>query len=64
MRKPLAVVLREALQGSLDVLERTPCLFWACKGPDVPRKHMVTCIVCQQIQDNRIALATPDKESP
>lgn len=34
----------------LEVLEQTPCTFWACDGPDKPYEHMKTCSNCALIQ--------------
>lgn len=53
--------LLDVTKESLEVLERIDCQFWACKGPDVPREHMVTCIVCQQIQNLRTVIAKAEK---
>lgn len=30
----------------LEILEPTPCAFWACPGPDVEPVYMATCRPC------------------
>jgi hypothetical protein len=34
------------LADALDALEMTGCQFWACEGPTLRPKPMVTCDVC------------------
>ena len=33
----------------IECLDRVPCQFWACEGPDEPPKDMITCHVCQML---------------
>lgn len=47
----------QLLRNALETLERVPCQFWACDGPDEPFVSMKTCYVCAQIQDLRKGLA-------
>jgi hypothetical protein len=47
----------EPIRDAIEVLEQAPCTFWACKGPDAPFEHMVTCRVCAAVQDLRKILA-------
>lgn len=51
------------LAESLEVLERTPCAFWACKGPTLRPIDMVTCIRCELVAklQKRFRQYTPRK---
>ncbi len=41
----------EDVAAAIETLRTVPCTFWACQGPDEPFEHMVTCSLCQTIQD-------------
>lgn len=51
----LTVVSR--LRQTTEAWMELPCTFWACDGPDEPFVLMKTCSKCQEIQENRAALA-------
>ncbi len=40
-------ILEDLRRAEADLL-RTPCAFWACRGPDDP-EDMVTCVKCHAI---------------
>ena len=40
---------KELLEESLEVLQRIPCQGWACEGPTLRPKHMITCFRCAHV---------------
>lgn len=50
------------LAESLDVLERAGCQFWACDGPTLRPKPMVTCAACVTVAKLRRRLGRPITE--
>lgn len=48
---------RRAIEEALDTLNRVPCQFWACPGPDKPTRAYFTCAVCYQMKRLRVLLA-------
>jgi len=55
---------KELLEESLGTLERMPCQFWACEGPTLRPKHMITCCRCSLLAKlaKRLGKYTPKKE--
>jgi len=36
----------QLLDDAIDTLLRMDCMFFACKGPEAPVRHMQTCARC------------------
>lgn len=53
---------RELLADALDSLERSGCQFWACDGPTLRPKPMVTCHRCVTVAKLRRALRLPVRD--
>lgn len=49
-------MIEEVIRDDIEVLERVPCQFWACNGPDQEPEDCVTCFVCWRIWDLRALL--------
>lgn len=52
----MSAQLRDAVKAALEEMEKMPCTFWACEGPDAPFVQMMTCSLCGTVQDLRAAL--------
>jgi hypothetical protein len=52
------------IKESLEVLERISCQFWACEGPTLKPKHMITCMRCALVAklQKRLGVYIPKKQ--
>jgi hypothetical protein len=49
--------MRAFLTETLEDMERAPCHFSFCPGPDAPTQHMMTCFICYRVKSLRVMLA-------
>lgn len=53
----------QLLADTLAVLERAGCQFWACDGPTLTPKPMITCAACVQVAKLRRRLSLPIRQN-